>query len=175
MKSNYTRRFFLALVPGSFVLGLSGCYVAPDTGVWSGTAVFREGNLAPVNCELKVSITHREEELSLHRRSLNCRQTASTWWPETFDIRGETLWQGWRQVGNAQSSGSASIELDFPVATSRYPHPAEKVRVSWSRVGSYLEFSEDSQFTNSRGFVEYRRIHAWLLPEKTAAVELETE
>lgn len=161
------KQFLLALIPGSFVLGLSACDLvqAPDTGVWKGTAVFRDGVKDPVTCELTLDLSHTDETLRVYRIDHNCSRTRTSWRATTFDVKGKDLWRGTRHVGYASRDGDASFEFDAFELEDQYMYPAQRLMVSWAKVGEALEFTQEIYFEGRT-----QRVHAWLKKESTGSI-----
>lgn len=151
------KQFLWALIPGSFVLGLSGCIQAPDTGAWSGQAVYRDGFRDATTCNLKLDLTHTDEYVRVHSIESDCNVYKTRWQAGTFERHGDTLWRDGRIVGHADDAGSVSLNLEHPYQDDDYPFTANRVTVSWTRVGNYLEYTEEAYFDN-----KIQRTHAWL-------------
>jgi hypothetical protein len=153
------KKFLIALIPGSFLLGLAGCDLlrAPDSGTWYGTAVYRDDLSAPVNCRMELDVRHDDETLRVLKLENTCDNFRSTWESLTFDIHGNELWRDGRAVGHANPSGSVTFDLPDPNYYDGYPFPANRVVVTWSMVSGALEFSEDVYYQN-----RVQTTHAWL-------------
>ena len=164
--ASHTAKILWALIPGSFALGLTGCEVAPDTGNWRGTGVYRDGIHAPVTCNLKLDLTHTDEYVRIHQIGSDCAFKSAYWQAGTFDLHGTSLWKNGRIVGSATSNGAVTIDLLDPLVDDRYPFPAQKVTLSWTRVGSYLEYTEETYFDG-----KVQRTHGWLRKSDEANFE----
>lgn len=151
------KQFLIALIPGSFVLGLTGCDLAPDSGSWRGTAAVSDTLHGYSSCSVELNLTHNEETVTVHKIESNCAQVVTTWDAISFDVHGEQLWKDNRVVGRASERGSVSFELNDPYLDNRFPYPARKVIVTWTKVGNDLEFTEDTYFEGRT-----HRVHAWL-------------
>lgn len=153
------KKFLIALIPGSFVL-LASCDLlrAPDSGDWYGTAVYRDDLNAPVNCRMELEVRHDDETLRVLKMENSCDNFRTSWNSLTFDVHGDQLWRDGRVVGHASSNGSVTFDLPDPNYYDHYPLPAQRVVVTWSVVGSSLEFSEDVYLPQGR----VQSTHAWL-------------
>jgi hypothetical protein len=154
-----TKKFLVALIPGAFALGLMGCELvrAPDSGTWKGTAVFRDELYQPITCDMTLDLIHTDDSLRIYNIQNDCQRGSNRWSALSFDIHGSELWQGGRVVGHASSDGSVSFELPDAYYNSNFPVPASRVVVAWTKVGSALEFTQETYFANT-----VQRTHAWL-------------
>jgi len=134
------------LVIGLMVL-LTGCNLARDTGTWRGSVVVREEGRMPETCEVEIELTHSDDHLQFHHLAANCDSYASKWHPGSFNITGHSVWKNGEMIGWAKEDGSANLELTDRVTDQRYPLPATRVIVAWTRIGDGLEFTQETYFS----------------------------
>ena len=131
------------------VFVLSGCVAYSDTGRWEGRVHVREGSSYPRYCDLRVSITHTDEDISFYEEGNSCWNYASKWSASTYEVRREQVWDGGNVVGWSRSDGSASMEqnrLDF----SSLPYDNRRVVVSWSKDQDGISYVEESYYRGER-------------------------
>lgn len=167
-----TKKFLLALIPGSFVLGLTGCDVdqAPDSGTWRGQVTYSDGIYQPTSCEVKLDTSHNDKTLRIYHLESSCNQFTSRWSSVSFDVHGDELWKGNQLVGHASPNGTVSFELENPYLDDRYPYPANRVVVSWNRSGNFLEFTETAYFDG-----RVQRSHGWLRQESSGSISWDVD
>ncbi len=132
----------------ALIAGLSGCRMIGDSGVWSGSAVSRDGFRESYSCNVEVDITHTEEYVTLHHVATDCGTYAGRWHAGTFEIHGGTVWRNGKAVGWARDDGSVTLDITDPskFLDNRYPYPASRLMISWMRVGESLEYTEEAHF-----------------------------
>ncbi len=140
------------------LFSLTACDFKPDSGLWSGNVEVQNEGLRSHDCNLEVDITHTDDHITLHHVSNRCYYYSSKWHGGTFEVRGTGVWKRDRLVGWAQADGTVTLQLDESVIDDRFPFPAQRMVVSWNRVGGQLRYSEDA-------YTDLRRVHSasgWL-------------
>ena len=151
-------RLVLALALFVAFAGLSGCSLRPDSGLWRGSLVVRDDPARPpYNCRMEIDLTHTEESVTVHQLRTACENYATNWPGATFEVRGSTVLYEGRPVGWV-GEDNVTLELDPAYLREAYPALADKVSLSWTRVGEYLEFSEVVRYGTQE-----RRSSGWLM------------
>lgn len=139
------------------IVGLSGCRMIGDSGVWSGSAVSRDGVYESYSCNVEVDITHTEEYVTLHHVATDCGRYAGRWQAGTFEIHGTTVWRNGKPVGWARDDGSVTLDIDDPSKFLDQRYPATRLVISWMRVGDSLEYTEEAYFAG-----RVQKTNGWL-------------
>lgn len=130
----------------ALAIGLTGCNIVRDTGLWRGTVVVRDELRAPYTCEVEIDLTHTDDTLAIHHLLTSCNAYSSKWHPGTFELLGSSAWKNGRNIGWAREDGSANLELDDNTADERFPMPSNRVILSWVRVGEGIEFTQETYY-----------------------------
>jgi hypothetical protein len=142
----------------AIAFGLTGCDIKRDSGVWQGTVVVREDDGRPdTTCQMEINLTHTDETVTIHHLYTACEAFASRWQGDTYEVHGMSLFYNGRDVGWVRGDGSVTMELRDYEMTQRFPTLADKVMLSWTRVGDSLEFTEEVTFAGRK-----KRSSGWL-------------
>lgn len=133
----------------AILFGLTGCDIKRDSGLWRGTVVVREDDgRSPYTCQVELNITHTGETVTIHHLTTSCDAFASKWHGDTYEVHGHSLFYNGRDVGWARDDGAVILELEHGDMRERFPILADKVMLSWLRVGDSLEFTEEVSFAS---------------------------
>jgi hypothetical protein len=147
----------LATLVIGFLVLLTGCNLARDTGTWRGSVVVREEGRFPETCEVEIELTHSDDYLQFHHLMASCQAYSTKWHPGSFNLQGQNVWKNGERIGWAREDGSANLELTDRVTDERYPLPAHRVIVAWARIGEGLDFSQETysagRIQRSSGFL----------------------
>ena len=154
-------RAFRVMALLGLVLTLSGCVFFDDSGLWRGEAVSQDGVREAFACRVQVDLSHTESDIALHEVSTDCGAYAQRWEGGNFEVHGTTVWREGRAVGWADRDGAVTLDIDRPsqALRSAYPYPADRLVVSWRRVGQSLEYTEEDHFGS-----RVQSTHGWLYP-----------
>jgi len=142
----------------AIAFGLTGCDIKRDSGLWQGTVVVREDDGRPnYTCQVELNLTHTDETVTVHHLLTSCEAFASKWHGDTYEVHGTSLFYNGRDIGWVRDDGSATLELRDYEMTQRFPTLADKVLLSWTRVGDSLEFTEEVTFAG-----RMKRSSGWL-------------
>jgi hypothetical protein len=124
------------------LFALTACDLYPDSGKWAGDfTVHDEAWNDRYTCSADVDITHTNDVVSLNAIDSYCGSRSLHWSPSALNRRGMSLYRDDQKVGDVYPDGTVRIELTDPYYTDHYPNRAQRIVITWTRLGDDLQFS----------------------------------
>ncbi|MCO5143246.1 MAG: hypothetical protein M9962_09175 [Oligoflexia bacterium] len=117
---------------------LQSCYVAPDSGTWSGDVIYKDAYGRMSLCQQEIKITHTNKILHIEHLDLNCSGYLSGRVPSIFNIEDDKIIYKGRTIGDAKANGSVNLGLEETEHSTHYPNHKVFTYVSWSVQGNRL-------------------------------------
>ncbi len=136
---------------------LPGCELTRDSGLWRGSISPTDSFEMNENCELEIELTRTSETLIVHTVNMGCPRYSYQWRVGAFDVFGGGVWKYGRRIGNIDPNGEVDLELTDAVVDEPLPMGYRSMRLRWNRVGSELQFWQETE-----SFGRYRVSRGWL-------------
>ena len=155
MKLPFRFRSTRTLIALTALFGLTACDIYPDSGKWGGDLTVHDDiTQQSYTCSADVDISHTESVISLNSFDTYCGPDSLHWAPSALNRRGSSLYLGDQQVGEIYSDGSVHVEIDNPYFNAQYPRNADRLDLTWSRMGDDLQFTLTEWYGNEARTME---------------------
>ncbi|HEY8278548.1 MAG TPA: hypothetical protein VIH99_02915 [Bdellovibrionota bacterium] len=139
---SYRLRSFRTFALVALTFSLSACDFYSDSGRWSGELVAHDESWNDrTPCSVEVEITHFPGKLSFDNVDSYCGWRSLHWKPGKLNRRGSEIWKDGQRVGEVSADGTVRIRISDPSYSDSYPRRAQRLVITWTRIGDRLWFN----------------------------------